>query len=84
MRGQNGGIVGQALVIHDREGTVLNTLEEVSLSDFFLLEDQGGHPPDHTGALSGTGCYLTHWDFSTFKTFCFISSLAAWQNHGED
>lgn len=38
--------MGQALVMHDKEGTVLNTLEEVFLSDI-LLEDQGGHPPDH-------------------------------------
>lgn len=84
MRGQNGGIVGQALVIHGREGMVLNTFEEVFLSGFILLEDQGGHPPDHTGALSGTEHYLTCWDFSTFKIFCLISSLGAWQNHGED
>lgn len=76
--------MGQALVLHDREEMVLSTLEEVFLSGFILPEDQGGHPPDHTGALSGAGRYLTHWDFSTFKTFCFISSLAAWQNHEED
>lgn len=76
--------MGRALVLCDREVMVLNTLEEVFLSGFILLEDQGGHPPDHTGALSRTGRYLTYWDFSTFKTFCFISSLAAWQNHEED
>lgn len=57
---------------------VLNTLEEVFLSGYILLEDQVGHPPDHAGALSGTGRYLTYWDFSIFKTFCFISSLAPW------
>lgn len=50
--------MGQVLVMHDREGTVLNTLEEVLLSDYILLEDQGGHRPDHAGALSGTGHYL--------------------------
>lgn len=63
---------------------VLNTLEEAFLSGHTLLEDQGGHPPDHSGALSGTGCYLTLWDFSISKAFCFISSLAPWQNHEED
>lgn len=67
----------QALVMHDREGTVLNTLE-IFLSDYKLLEDQGSHPPDHAGALSGTGRYFIHWDFLIFKTFCFISSLAPW------
>lgn len=70
--------MAQALVIHHREGTVLNTLEELFLSGYILLEGQGGHPPDRSGALSGTGCYITHWDFSIFKTFCFISSLAPW------
>lgn len=59
---------------------VLNTLEEVFL---LALEDQGGHPPDHAGVLARAGCCL-HWDFSTFKTFCFISSLAAWHNREEN
>lgn len=78
MRGQNRGTTGQALLIHGRDLTVLNTLEEVCLLALVVLEDQGGHPPGHAGALSGTGRYLAYWDFSTFKTFCFISSLAAW------
>lgn len=55
MRGQNRGTVGQALVIHDRDLMVLNTLEGVCLLALVLLEDQGGCPPDHVGALSGTG-----------------------------
>lgn len=76
--------VGHALRIHDRDVMVLNALEGVCLLALVLLEDQGDRPADHSSALSGTGCYLVHWEFSTSKTFCFISFLAAWQNHEED
>lgn len=84
VRGLNRGTVGQALVTHRKELTVLNTPGGAGLLALVLLVYQGGHPPDGTCVLSGTGCYVAHWDFSTSKTFCFISSFAAWQNHEED
>lgn len=83
VRAHNHGTTGQALVIHARDLTGLNTLEGDCLLSLVLLADQGGRPPDPASALSGTGRFLAPWDFATSKTFCFISSLAAWQNHEE-
>lgn len=68
-RRQNHGTAGQALVIHGRDIMVLNTLEEVCLLAFVLLEDQGSHLPGHAGTLSETALLSTLGLFNFYKFF---------------